>query len=98
VSALAWAYLAAASFTVGVFIGAVGIGILLMPALTVVGLLSVHTSTATALFTFFFTGVLGAYLFARGSIDRRRATVCAGALAFSFIGAVNSRTHASSVT
>lgn len=82
--------LAAVSCAVGVSIGMVGIGgILLVPALTMLGNLNIHSSSATALFTFIFTGVLGTYLFARrGSIDWRVSLpVCASALAFSFIGA-----------
>jgi uncharacterized protein len=86
------------SLVVGALIGAVGIGgILLIPALVIVGDLPIHASSATALFTFVFTGVLSAWLFARrGSIDwRASAIVCAGALAFSYVGAyINSITNA----
>lgn len=83
--------LAAVACAVGLFIGAVGIGgVLLIPALTVLGGLDVHASSATALFTFFFTGVLGTWLFQRyGSIDWRISLpVCVSAVAFSFAGAV----------
>lgn len=90
--------LAVISLVVGALIGAVGIGgILLIPALVIVGHLPIHAASATALFTFVFTGVLSAWLFARrGSIDwRASAIVCAGALVFSYIGAyVNSITNA----
>lgn len=82
--------LAMISCFVGMCIGAVGIGgILLVPALTIVGGLNIHTSSATALLTFIFTGVLATWLFAlRGSIDWRVSLpVCASALASSFIGA-----------
>ncbi len=90
--------LAVISLVVGALIGAVGIGgILLIPGLVIVGHLPIHAASATALFTFVFTGVLSAWLFARrGSIDwRASAIVCAGALVFSYIGAyVNSITNA----
>ena len=90
--------LAAVSLVVGALIGAVGIGgILLIPGLVVLGQLPIHTASATALFTFLFTGALSAWLFARrGSIDWRASLpVCASALAFSYIGAfVNSLTNA----
>jgi len=75
---------------VGIFIGAVGIGgVLLVPALMVFSQLSVHQAAATALFSFFFTGLLGAWLFARrGTIAWKVAgPVCAGAFALSYAGA-----------
>lgn len=83
--------LVAVACAVGLFIGAVGIGgVLLIPALSALGGLSVHASSATALFTFFFTGVLGTFLFQRhGSIDWRISLpVCGSAVVFSFAGAV----------
>jgi uncharacterized membrane protein YfcA len=87
--------LLALSLAVGVSIGAVGIGgILLIPALTAFGGLEVHRAMATALFTFFFTGVAGALLFQkRGSIDwRLTVPLSLGALACGFLGAwVNAR-------
>jgi len=86
--------LAAVAVAVGLFIGAVGVGgILLIPALTYLGGVPIHTATATALFTFAFTGVLGTVLFQRrGSIDWRLAVpVCTGAVVASVLGAwVNS--------
>ena len=87
--------LLAAAAVVGFFIGAVGIGgILLIPALTTLGGLSIHEAAATALFTFLFTGIAGTWLFLRrGSIDWRiTIPVCAGALLFAYAGAwANSR-------
>lgn len=80
----------AASALVGLSIGAVGIGgILLIPALIALAGLNPHQASATALFTFIFTGILGTLLFQRrGSIDWRQTTlVCAGALVFSYAGA-----------
>jgi uncharacterized membrane protein YfcA len=75
---------------VGFFIGAVGVGgVLLIPPLAVVGGLSIHEASATALFTFLFTGLYGTWLFQqRGSIEWRvAAPVCAGSLLFAYIGA-----------
>lgn len=86
------------SFVVGALIGAVGIGgILLIPALSALGGLTIHEAAATALFSFLFTGVLGTHLFQRrGSIDWQLAVpVCVGAAASGFFGAwLNSRLHA----
>lgn len=92
------AALAAIAVVVGTLIGAVGIGgILLIPGLVVLGHVPIHVASATALFTFLFTGALSAWLFARrGSIDWRASVpVCLGAVAFSFLGAwFNSLTDA----
>lgn len=79
-----------AAVVVGFLIGAIGIGgILLIPALASLAQLTPHQASATALFTFLFTGLLGTVLFQRkGSIDwRQAATVCAGAIVFSYLGA-----------
>ncbi len=86
----AYALIAAAGLLVGLFIGTVGVGgILLVPALVYLGGLGVHAASATALFTFLFTGIVGTALYQRrGSIDWRITTpVCAGAVAFSVLGA-----------
>ncbi len=83
--------LAAVATAVGFFIGAVGVGgILLIPALMLLGGLDIHRATATALFSFLFTGCLGSWLFQRrGSIDwKMTVPVCAGAVIFSFLGAM----------
>lgn len=92
------ALLAAVAIAVGFFIGAVGVGgILLIPALVLLGGLGIHQATATALFSFLFTGLLGTWLFQRrGSIDwRMTVPVCAGAVVFSYLGAmVNSMVDA----
>lgn len=72
-------------------IGAVGVGgILLIPALVALAGLTPHQASATALFTFLFTGILGTILFQRrGSIDwRQAAAVCVGAVVFSYLGAM----------
>ena len=75
---------------VGTFVGAVGIGgVLLIPALMIFSRLPVHEAAATALFSFFFTGLLGSWLFSRrGTIEWRVALpVCLGAFVFSLAGA-----------
>ncbi|HZP91842.1 MAG TPA: sulfite exporter TauE/SafE family protein [Burkholderiales bacterium] len=83
--------LAASSFAVGVFIGSAGVGgVLLIPALIAFAGLPVHAATASALFSFLFTGVAGAWLFRRrGSIDWAVSLpVCAGAFLLSATGAL----------
>lgn len=82
--------LLASCIVVGVFVGAVGIGgVLLIPALMNFSHLPVHEAAATALFSFLFTGLLGSWLFSRrGTIEWRISLpVCLGAVVFSFIGA-----------
>jgi uncharacterized membrane protein YfcA len=82
--------LAAVACVVGLLIGAVGIGgVLLIPAMNVLGGLGPHAASATALATFLFTGLLGTWLFQRrGSIDWARTTVvCVAAILFSAFGA-----------
>ena len=51
--------------------------------------LTIHQAAATSLFTFFFTGILGTWLYQRrGSIDWRiTLPVCAAAIVFGFCGA-----------
>lgn len=78
------------SLGAGILIGAVGIGgILLIPALNVLGGLTIHEAMATALFTFIFTGAIGTFSFQRrGSIDWSiTAPLCLGAAIFGFLGA-----------
>jgi len=82
--------LLASCVVVGLFIGAAGVGgVLLIPALMTFSSLTVHQAAATALFSFLFTGLLGTWLFVRrGSIEwRTSAPVCLGAFAFSYLGA-----------
>ena len=99
---MTYVLLGLAAVAVGVFIGAVGVGgILLIPVLAYLGELPVHTAAATALFTFAFTGILGTFLFQRrGSIDWRITTpVCLGAIVFSVLGAwASSRLNARLLT
>ena len=75
----------------GFFTGAVGPGgILLIPAFVILGGLDIHEATATTLFVFLFTGLLGTWLFyRRGHIYWRIAIpVCIGSVAFSYLGAL----------
>lgn len=79
-----------ASAVVGFLIGTVGIGgILLIPALVALAGFTPHEASATALFTFMFTGALGTLLFQRkGSIDWPQAlVVSAAAILCSYLGA-----------
>ena len=74
---------------VGLFIGAVGVGgVLLIPFLAMLGGLGIHAAAATALFTFLFTGLFGTWLFQRrGSINwRLTLPVCIGAVLFAYLG------------
>ena len=86
------------AFGVGVLTGAVGVGgILLIPALNILGGLAIHQAMATALFSFILTGVAGSWLFQRrGSIDwKLTVPVCLAAVPCSFFGAwVNSKFNA----
>jgi uncharacterized membrane protein YfcA len=87
---LSAALLAVVATAVGFFIGAVGVGgVLLIPFLVLLGGLDIHAAAATALFTFLFTGLLGTWLFQRrGSIRWRLAVpVCAGATVAGYLGA-----------
>ena len=94
--------LAAMATVVGFFIGAVGVGgILLIPALIWFGGMPIHQATSTALFSFVFTGLVGTWLFhQRGSIDWNiTRPVLAGALIFSYLGArVNALVNAHALT
>jgi uncharacterized protein len=85
------ALLAGVAVAVGFFIGAVGVGgVLLIPFLVLLCGLDIHAASATALFSFLFTGVLGTWLFQRrGSIRWRMAiSVCAGATVAGYFGSV----------
>lgn len=75
---------------VGALVGATGIGgVLLVPSLTYFGLVPIHVAIASASFSYLFTGVLGAALYARkGSI---RWSMClwlsVGAMPGAYLGA-----------
>jgi uncharacterized membrane protein YfcA len=85
-----WLALAAIALAVGFFVGSVGVGgVLLIPALVWLGGVPIHQATATALFSFLFTGLLGTWLFQRrGSIDWNiTLPLLAGASIFGYLGA-----------
>lgn len=78
------------SVLVGLIIGASGVGgVLLIPLLTYLGGLSIHQAMATALFSFFFTGVIATVTYQRyGSIDWKiTIPVCVGSMVTSYAGA-----------
>lgn len=86
------------SVIVGLLIGASGVGgVLLIPLLAYLGGLSIHQSMATALFSFFFTGIIATITYQRyGSIDWKiTLPVCGGSILTSYAGAyVNAYTDA----
>jgi uncharacterized membrane protein YfcA len=87
---VAWLALAAIATAVGFFIGAVGVGgVLLIPLLVWLARMPIHQAAATALFSFLFTGLAATWLFQRrGSIDwNLTRPVLAGALVASYLGA-----------
>jgi uncharacterized membrane protein YfcA len=58
--------LAVLAVSVGVLIGAVGVGgVLLVPVLVIGGVLGAHEATATSSWAFLFTGVVGTWRYAR---------------------------------
>lgn len=82
--------LALSSFLIGAIIGASGVGgVLLIPALMFFGGLETHEAMATALFSFFFTGVVGTWIYHRyGSFDWKvTLPVLAGSFISSYAGA-----------
>ncbi len=95
-------WLALSSFVSGTFIGAVGVGgVLLIPALIYLAGLDVHQAMATALASFVATGVVGTIAFQRRGSIKWRITlpVCAGALLFGFFGAMaNSHVNAQALS
>jgi hypothetical protein len=73
----------------GMLIGCVGIGgVLLVPALAYIGGVNVHLAIASVMLSYFFTGLLGTYLYARkGSITWPMCTALgAGAMPGAFLG------------
>jgi len=77
-------------FLVGVFIGAIGIGgVLLVPSLTYLGGLGVHIAVASCNLSYLFTGLIGGTLYARkGSIRWSMAGwLFAGAMPGAYLGA-----------
>ena len=82
--------LAVAGLLVGLCIGAVGVGgVLLVPLLTLAFGVDIRVAIASCLFAYIFTGLAGAWLYARrGSIAWRPAAwLCLGAMPGAFAGA-----------
>ena len=77
---------------VGLLIGAVGIGgVLLVPALTLVAGIGVHEAVPVCTLSFFATGVIGVFVYARhGSIQWAKVSwLCLGAVPGAFLGSVS---------
>lgn len=83
--------LALFSLVVGFLCGCTSVGgILLIPALTALTSLDVHSAMATALFSLFFPAVIGTGLYIRHRVLSLRLALplCLGSLPFSYLGAV----------
>ncbi|MCH7864423.1 MAG: sulfite exporter TauE/SafE family protein [Proteobacteria bacterium] len=79
------------SVFVGVLIGGVGIGgVLLVPVLTYIFTIDIHIAIAAAMFSYLFSGLVGATIYARKrSINWMMALwLCAGAMPAAFMGAL----------
>lgn len=90
VSGLAFLSLGAFGLVVGVLIGCVGIGgVLLVPVLTYVGGIDIQVAIAAAMFSYLFTGAIGAAMYARRRSIRwpMAAWLSAGAMPAAFLGA-----------
>ncbi|MDL2306972.1 sulfite exporter TauE/SafE family protein [Desulfovibrio sp. OttesenSCG-928-C06] len=85
------AILALAACAIGIIGGATSLGgVLLIPLLVFLSGLNTHEAMATALFSFFFAGLLSTYFFQkRGSMDWKiTAPVCIGSLVSGYLGAM----------
>ena len=75
---------------VGVMIGAIGIGgVLLVPTLTYILGLGIHVAIATAMFTYLFSGAVGAFEYARQNSIRWSMALwlCLGGMPGAYLGA-----------
>lgn len=78
-------------FAVGILIGGIGVGgVLLVPLLSGVGLLSPYDAVRVAMLSFIFTGIIGSCLFARrGSLPiRPQIPMLAGAMLGAAVGSL----------
>ena len=78
------------TLAVGLLIGAIGIGgVLVVPMLVYLGGIEIHVAIAVAMFSYLFTGAVGATVYARrGSIRWPMAIwLCVGAMPAAFAGA-----------
>ena len=83
-------FLGGLSVIVGVLIGGIGIGgVLLVPVLTYIFAIDVHMAIAAAMFSYMFSGIVGATIYARKrSINWNMALwLFAGAMPAAFMGA-----------
>lgn len=79
------------TFLVGVSMGCVGVGgFLIIPILDIFAGLSTHSAMPTALFSFIFTGIVGAFFFYRkGSMDwQLTIPLCLSSVFTSYPGAL----------
>ena len=79
------------ALVVGVLIGAIGIGgVLLVPMLTYALGISIHVAIATAMFSYLFTGIVGAFEYARrGSVNWSKGVwLCLGGMPGGYLGAM----------
>ena len=77
---------------VGLLIGAVGVGgVLLVPALSIIGNIDVHSAIPASMLAYLATGVIGAIVYARqGSIKWDKVFwLCLGAVPSSFLGSIS---------
>lgn len=77
---------------VGLLIGCIGIGgVLLVPSLVYIGGLDVHTAIASCMFSYLFSGAIGAIAFARRRSIRWSMCgwLCAGAMPGAYAGALS---------
>ncbi|MDD9875349.1 MAG: sulfite exporter TauE/SafE family protein [Gammaproteobacteria bacterium] len=82
--------LIATVFAVGVLVGGVGIGgVLLLPALSALGGIPLHTAIPACMAAFIATGAVGALIYARHrTVDWRRAAgLCIGGVPGAYLGA-----------
>ena len=85
------AFAGAVTVVVGILIGAIGIGgVLLVPMLTYVLGISIHVAIATAMFSYLFTGLVGAFEYSRrGSINWGKGLwLCLGGMPGGYLGAM----------
>ena len=85
------AFAGAVAIVVGILIGAIGIGgVLLVPMLTYVLGISIHVAIATAMFSYLFTGLVGAFEYARrGSVNWGKGLwLCLGGMPGGYLGAM----------
>ena len=85
------AFAGAVTVVVGILIGAIGIGgVLLVPMLTYVLGISIHVAIATAMFSYLFTGLVGAFEYSRrGSINWSKGLwLCLGGMPGGYLGAM----------